>query len=163
MFSRIVAFCTHDSCAAYATPPERGRLYHDLALEGMKCISPKILYQIKIKIKILARIFTDLTTPSTWTFFHSRCTLRVEPSWKSRGSPSSRKFLRRANYQIDTVSFEQNFFVDLKFESSGCWCQRAILHCGPRKCCTSKSKLVCVIFVDSDRSQRLAVGGTELI
>ena len=37
----IVSFCTHDSWAAYAIPPSRGRLNHEIGPAGMKCISPE--------------------------------------------------------------------------------------------------------------------------
>jgi hypothetical protein len=38
--TRMVSFWTQDSCAAYATPPLRGRLNQDVGPEGVKCISP---------------------------------------------------------------------------------------------------------------------------
>ena len=40
MLLRIVSFWTHDSWAAYATPPFLGRLNQASAFNGMECISP---------------------------------------------------------------------------------------------------------------------------
>ena len=40
VLTRIVLLIIHDSWAAYATPPPRGRLYHEWGPRALKCISP---------------------------------------------------------------------------------------------------------------------------
>lgn len=57
----IVAFCTQDSCAAYATPRSRGRLYQESGPDGKKCISESNAMRMEVfpdpvppRIKLMA-------------------------------------------------------------------------------------------------------------
>ena len=44
----MVSFKTHDSCAAYAIPPSRGRLNQESALSSLWCISPRSAKRVDV-------------------------------------------------------------------------------------------------------------------
>lgn len=88
----IVSFCTHDSCAAYATPASRGRWSHEEELVGEYFISPS---KASRRLKMVKSEFLSFVV---WGYARRL----PGPSWP--------------NKKVDFAALEPDLAVDSKVE-----------------------------------------------